>query len=202
MRTSAIIGSIAAAIAAFLIATTSVLALEALKDEKDRLKACEQKLCRLVTGKSPAKGTFACSLAKTWARDTIKQGSSSGSVSWAFGDARCTVELSLDQAGIVEAIKGVEYTLQFPEHKVACVIEREKEVTPVTLRAAPKIKFKDGRARKIWVNLMDVEGPSALRGLAFSVAKLEDSVGLFHRPLVKAVNHMIEEKCPKVAAGG
>jgi hypothetical protein len=201
MRFSSIIG-VGVTVAAVAFGPTPAGALEALKDEKERLKACEQKLCRLVTRKTPDKGNFTCALAKTWARDTIKQGSSTGSVSWVFGDARCTVDLVLDNAMIVEALKGAEYTLQFPEHTVSCVIEREKEMTPVTLKAAPKIRFKDGRARKIWVNLKDVEAPSAMRGLALSVAKLEDSVGLFHKPLVKAVNYMIEEKCPKVAAGG
>ena len=85
---------------------------------------------------------------------------------------------------------------------MSCIIEREKEATPVMLKAAPKIRFKEGRARKIWVNLKDVEGPTAMRGLALSVAKIEDSIGIFHKHLVKAVNYMIEEKCPKVAAGG
>jgi hypothetical protein len=35
-----------------------------------------------------------------------------------------------------------------------------------------------------------------------SVAKLEDGIGIFHKPLIKAINRQIAEKCPKVAAGG
>ena len=62
--------------------------------------------------------------------------------------------------------------------------------------------FKDGKAFKAWVNLKDVEGPTTMKGLAFSVAKLEDGLGIFHKSMIKAINSQLFEKCPKVAAGG
>ena len=132
----------------------------------------------------------------------IKEGSASGKLSWGFGDARCAVDLKLPRAMIIEALTKPESTLQFPEHVVGCDIEREKEVTHVKLKLTPKVAFKDGKAVTAWVNLKDVEGPTALKGLAFSAAKLEDGLGIFHKSLIKAINHQIVEKCPKLATGG
>jgi hypothetical protein len=177
-------------------------AIEELKDEKDRIKACEARLCNLVSKKKPDKGAFACSLTKTWQRDQIKHGSSGGPVRWGFGDAQCSVDLKLENGQIVGALATGETTLQFPEHTVTCIVERDKEATPVKLTLAPKVKFKDGKAKKIWVNLKEVDGPPMMRGIAMSVAQLEDTVGIFHKRLVKQVNKLLEERCPKVVSGG
>ena len=177
-------------------------ALEEHKDEKDKLKACEVSLCALVTKKAPAEGDLTCQLSKTWAKDKIKAGSATGKVSWGFGDARCSVDLKLPRTIAIDSLKAGDATLQFPDHVVSCEIEREKEVTHVKLKLAPKIAFKDGKAVTAWVNLKEVDGPTTMKGLAFTVAKLEDGVGVFHKTLITAINHQLYDKCPKVAAGG
>jgi hypothetical protein len=176
-------------------------ALEEHKNEKDRLKACELKVCSLITKKIPAPGNLSCTLTKTWSRDRLKEGSASGKVSWGFGDARCTVDLSLQRSALIDALKNHEATFHFHEHLITCDIESDGEVKKVTARIAPKVQFKDGLARKIWVNLKHVEGPATMKGIAYTAAKLEDTVGIFHKPLIKAVNKMITERCPKVMSG-
>ena len=123
------------------------VALEEKKDEKDKLKACEVSLCTLVTKKAPADGDLTCQLSKTWAKEKIKAGSASGKVSWGFGDARCSVDLKLPRTAAIDSLKAGDATLQFPEHVVSCEIEREKEVTQVKLKLAPKVVFKDGKDR-------------------------------------------------------
>ncbi len=183
---------------AFMIAPAA--ALEEQKDEKAKIKACEASLCSLVVKRTPKDGAFACKLTKTWAKSAIKKGSASGRISWGFGDARCSVELKLSRAQMIAALATPAATLQFPEHVVSCDIEREGSVSPVKLRLAPKVEFKNGKATKAWVNLKHVEGPTALKGLAFTVAKLEDGIGIFHKPLIKALNKQLHEKCPTVAS--
>lgn len=189
--------------ALMLLSAVNAVALEEPKGEKVALKACERRLCDLVVGQSHEPGgDFTCALSKTWAKTELKQGSSVGRLSWGFGDARCSVDLSLARAAIISAVKDPKATIQFPEHTVTCLIEGEKEPTNVTATLAPKAEFEGGRAKKIWVNLKRVEGSSVIGGLAVTAAKLQDSVGIFHKPLIKALNRMIHEKCPKVAAGG
>lgn len=177
------------------------LALEERKDEKDKLKSCERSLCQLVTRKAPVTGNLTCGLSKTWSRDKIKQGSAGGKIGWTFGDARCSVDLSLPRATVVAALKETEYTLQFPEHWVSCEVERDGSITNVRARLSPKVAFKNGAANKVWVNLKEVDGPGSIKGLALTAAKLHDGLGVFQKGLLKNLNYMIGEKCPSVAAG-
>lgn len=179
-----------------------VAALEEGKDEREALRACEINLCKLVVKKVPKDGEFGCSLAKTWAKDKIKEGSAAGKVSWGFGDARCTVDLKVPRSAIFSALQSQDAILQIPEHTVSCDIERKKSVTPIKLKLAPKITFKNGIAVTALINLKEVEGPTTMRGLAFAMAKLEDGVGVFHKSLVRAINHQLADKCPKVVSGG
>jgi hypothetical protein len=178
------------------------MALEEKKDEKEKLKACEARLCSVVTRKVPLSGDLTCALSKTWAKDKIKEGSAPSSVQWVFGDARCTLDLKIPNADIVAAMKNPEHTLQLPKHAVQCEVEREGEVTPIKLTLEPKVTFKAGKADKVWINMKEVEGPTAVKALATAAAALEDSVGLFQGPLIKAINKLLGEQCPKIAAGG
>ena len=185
-----------------VISAAGALALEEPKGEKAALKACEKRLCDLVTRKAPETGDFTCGLSKTWAKADLKQGSAAGRMSWGFGDARCSVDLKLARATIVAALKDQKATVQFPAHSVTCVIERDNEPTNVIAVMAPKAQLEDGKVKRIWVNLKTVEGPGMIKGLAFTAAKLEDNLGIFRKPLVKAINKLLHEKCPKLAAGG
>ncbi len=137
---------ISAVAVAFVATAGASLALDEGKDEKDRLKACEASLCQLVAKKGGTTGDFTCSLQKTWAKDKIVEGARASQVSWSFGDARCKVDLKLPQAEVLAALGPGQQTLQFPEHTINCEIERDKEITPVTVKLSPKIAFKDGQS--------------------------------------------------------
>jgi hypothetical protein len=202
MRFGTLAPRLAAGGLAVLATVGSALALEEGKDEKAKLHACEKSLCDLVTKKAPADGDFACSLSKTWAKAELKEGSSGGKLSWGFGDARCTVDLKLARAVVIAAVKDPKATLQFPDHAVNCEIENDKDVTKVKATLAPKAEFEGGKVTKVWINLKEVDGPAVVKGLAFAAAKLGDNVGVFHGALVKSINKMVHEKCPKIAAGG
>lgn len=194
------LATIAAACGFVTFCNAGALALEELKDEKDRLKGCEIKLCKVIAKKQPSSGTLACPLTKTWPRERLREGSASGKVNWSYGDARCSVDLAIDNSTIASAVAGAPATVQLAPHRIDCVIEREGEDVTMNFTVAPKLKLKDGKVEKIWINLQKANGPRSMTALAYSVAKLEDRIGIFHRHLVKAANHMILEKCPTVAA--
>jgi hypothetical protein len=177
-----------------LAAACPALALEPLPDEEKEVKACERKLCTMVLGRATAGPDLRCEVAKTWDRDTLKKGESS-SVSWGFGDARCSLDLTLSRADIIAALTAPKHTVQIPEQEVRCIVEQDGKQKPVVVRLAPKLKFKNGKADKIWINLADVDGPTAVSATVKMAAGLEDSLGIFHGSMIKSVNKFIYTKC-------
>jgi len=176
-------------------------AIEPRSDEKERIKSCEQSLCRLVVAKKPANGDLQCPLSKVWSRKTMKEGSAK-KLRWGFGAAKCEVDLRVPREMIVGALSAAEIKVTLPAHIVNCEVERESSIDKAQITLAPIVEFKDGKAKKIWVNVTDIKAPGVIKGVVWSAAQLEDTVGVFHRRMVKSVNKFIADQCPKVVAGG
>jgi hypothetical protein len=169
-------------------------ALEATDAETAALKSCEQKICAMALSKKPSGDDLKCALSKTWDKDTLKKGESK-SVKWGFGDARCTVDLDVKREDVILALTKKEHTVEIPPHTVHCTVERDGEPKPVTAKLAPKLIFKDGKADKIWINLSDIDGPANVKATVWMAANLEDTVGIFHKPMIKSVNKFLYQKC-------
>ena len=168
--------------------------LEPDPGEQQAIKACERQLCTAVLGRAPAGPDVKCDVAKTWDRDTLKKGDSS-SVSWGFGDARCAVDLNLSRADLIAALTQPKHVVRVPEHQVKCVVEQDGKPKPVLVKLAPKLEFKNGKADKIWINLNEVDGPTAVKATVSLAASLEDNLGIFHRSMVKSVNKFLHTRC-------
>jgi hypothetical protein len=178
-------------------------AFDERKEEKDKLKACERRICEAIVKKAPATGDVSCALTKTWARKSLKETSDeSKKVDWTFGDARCSVDLKVPRALIVTALTAPTVKLELAQHQVNCEIERDKEIDRVHFMLGPKVRFENGQAKQVWINLKKVEGSATIKAMATTLAKLEDTVGLFQGPLTKAINKFIAEQCPKAVKGG
>lgn len=176
------------------------MAIEPRADEKARLEACEKSLCQVVVQKRPTKGDLQCPLSKAWSRKTMKKGAKK--LRWGFGAAKCEVDLRVPRDMIVGALSAAEIKVAIPPHTVQCEVEREDTIDRAEITLAPIIEFKEGKAKKIWVNVTDIKAPGVIKGVVWSAAQLEDSVGIFHRRMIKAVNKFITQECPKVIAGG
>lgn len=189
------------ALAAAILLSMGISPARALspdENEKARLKACEQDICSIIVGRKPSGADLSCNLKKTWSKNTLRKGGKKSKVSWLFGDAQCQADIALSRATIISAVSDRKFVLKLPPQKVNCKVERSKELHPVNILIAPKIKFKKGKAKKIWLNLKKVNGPKDIKGLLWAVAKLEDSVGIFHKPMLKQVNKFLHNKCAKV----
>jgi hypothetical protein len=185
------------------ICPVGAAALDERKDEMDKLKACERRICEAIVKKAPATGDVSCALTKTWGRKSLKETSDeSKKVDWTFGDARCSVDLKVPRALIVTALTAPTVKLELAQHQVSCEIERDKEIDHVHFMLGPKVRFENGQAKQVWINLKKVEGPATIKAMATTLAKLEDSVGLFQSRLTKAINKFIAEQCPKTVKGG
>lgn len=181
-------------LAGLLVPGGVAMALEPDPGEEKAIKTCERRLCTMVLGRQPTGPDLSCNVGKTWDRDTLKKGESS-SVTWGFGDARCTVDLKLSRADLVGALTAPKYTVVIPEHEVRCIVEQDGKARPVVAKLAPKLKFKNGKADKIWINLGDVSGPTAVKATVSMAASLEDTLGIFHRGMLKSVNKFLHTKC-------
>lgn len=182
-------------------APAKAAALSPKADEKARLKDCGKSLCTILVARKPGTGELQCPLSKTWSRKTMKDGADK-KIRWGFGAARCEVALKVPRQQIVAAISAGEGKLTVPSHTATCEVEREGGVDKAFITLAPVIEFKDGKARKIWLNLKEVKGPGVIKGFLWSAAQLQDTLGIYHRPMVRAVNKFIAEDCPKVSSGG
>ena len=187
-------GLLAGLLAVLTAAPAAAHTLEVPPTEEAAIKSCEKKICSMILGKEPAGDDLACDLQKTWAKSSLEGGKSKG-MSWGFGDARCTVDVALSRADIIAALTQRKHTVRIPAHDVSCVVVREGEERPVAMTVAPKLKFKDGKADKVWINLEKIEGPVDVRATVWTAAQLEDTLGVFHRPLIRSINRFIHRRC-------
>jgi hypothetical protein len=193
------IAAIAPVLLAGLLTMPAARALEPQRDEEAAIKACDLRLCSILVQKSPTGSDLKCTLTKTWARSSIKEAESS-KLSWGFGDARCSVDLDVSRATLVTAISGDEAKFRLPPHTAHCVIEQDGRLEKVTAVVSPKIVFKNGKAEQVWVNLKSVEGPAAIEMTVKTAAYLADTLGLFHKRMIKQINRYIERHCPETLA--
>jgi hypothetical protein len=196
-RRTGVLAVLGASLLAGDFVATSVLALEEQKGEAQAIDACDERLCRMLQQKAPAGEDLKCRLTKTWAKSTIKEADRS-ELRWGFGDARCSVELHVSRASIVAAMtSGQPFKFWLPPHTANCVVEQDGQPKPITATVAPKIVFRGGRAEKIWINLVRIDGPASVTGWLSAAAQLTDSVGIFHRAMLKSVNGYVYKHCPK-----
>jgi hypothetical protein len=188
--------AVALAACGSILPLSSLGALEEGADEGKVIDACDKRLCRMLQQKNPKGDDLKCSLTKTWAQSTLKE-ADQRDVKWSFGDARCSVNIDMSRAAIIAAVSGGDAKLWVPPHTANCIIEQDGQASRVTATLAPKIVFKDGKAEKIWINLLNIEGPVAIRATLTTAARLADSIGLFHRAMLKSVNGYIYKHCPK-----
>ncbi|HRD77101.1 MAG TPA: hypothetical protein PK264_14415 [Hyphomicrobiaceae bacterium] len=189
------IGSLAVAAMSALLLPQPGVALEEKKGEKEALKACETRTCDIVAKKGGS--DLVCSIGRTWKKDKIKAGFGAR-VAWRWGDAQCSGDINVPAALIADALTRPEHKITVPLHTVTCLLENETGTVPLKITLAPTIQTRGGRARKVWINVKSIEGPGVIKSTIWTVVRLEDSIGIFHGDIVKAVNKFIDRcQAPK-----
>lgn len=176
------------------------VALDEPGSERDALKACEKQFCEIVMKKEATGADFACKLSKTWTKTKIQDGIEKKKLTWGFGDARCAIDVAVKRDDILAAVSKPEHALEFAPQTVKCQVEREKEVTEISVTLAPKISFKNGKADKAWINVKEIEAPTIIKGAIWTAAQIESNLGLFHADMISEINEFVGEKCPKAVA--
>lgn len=163
--------------------------------DKAGRKACEARICKLILNKPEPKGDLTCDLGRAWGKAKIREGAESKKIQWSFGDARCKLHVAIPQRAIINALTRPKFTFTAAPHTVQCDVQMGGGIEPVRAVLQPKLKFKAGRVRKIWVGLKEMDGPALLTGLVWTTAKLEDTLGIFHKDMVKEVNKFLHKTC-------
>lgn len=198
LRSSARLGSWIVAIST--LAAVPAAALEETTSEKDELKACEKRICEIIVKKDTSGPDLACKLSKTWNKAKIQEGIEKKRLTWSFGNARCAIDVGMKRDDILAAISKPEHTITLDPQTVKCQVEREKEVTEVSVTLAPKLSFKGGKADKAWLNVTQIEAPTVIKGAIWTAAQIENNIGLFHTDMIAEINEFIGQKCPKAMA--
>ena len=197
-RTSrAVFSSGLAALISLVLTTAPAAALDEKSGEKAQLKTCEKSFCNIILGKDGSKpADFQCLLSKTWAKSKIKENVDGKTTAWSLGDARCGATVTLPRQAILESKDAGKHVIQFAPHTVRCEVEKGTAVTVINVTLAPKIQFRNGNAEKAWIHLKNVDGPPTWKAGLWTVAKVEDTLGLFQKDVLKAINKLIHETCP------
>ena len=188
---------------AIISAAATLAALPALADftvpadEAAKLKACERSVCELVIKKWPADGKMTCDVSKTWGHQFIEDGIKEKAFKWGLGDARCTLKLDIGRDLLVKALTEADYVLEMPPHTATCEAETGGSVTSVKITLAPKITFKGSVATSATLGVGEIDAPAAVKAVIWSAAKIEDTVGLFHKQMLKEINGFVSKRCPE-----
>lgn len=195
-----IVASLVGTAALSLLVTMPAFALDEKPNEKRDLKACEKNLCAMILSKEATGEDLSCAISKTWGKSDIEKGASTKSgLSWGFGDARCSLDLSASREAIVSSLTKPEHTLEMKSHTVKCEIEQgeKREVTTIDVTLAPKVKFKDGKAQKAELNITKVEAPTVIKAVITGADWIERNLGLLHGEMIEEINEFAYKKCAK-----
>lgn len=171
--------------------------------ELERLQQCDRALCGIALKPTEkAVDVLKCDLARTWSKEEIVTAWSKSSVSWPFGEARCTVKLDVESKLLTTAVISPKYKLKVPAHSISCEVDNGGSRYPLSLSAAPEVEFKDGKATSVALGVNKIEGNSVIKGVVWTVTKMESTFGIFQKDLVKGVNDYLTEYCNKTYGKG
>lgn len=200
LQNSQVRGGLVLALGLFAFGTTFSSGASAQATEKERLKQCEVDLCKMVVDKKADGPNLGCDLSKTWAKEDISKEANEKKLPWELGDAKCSVKLNVERAGVVDAMSKPDSTLKIAQQTVNCEVEQGGTKHPISLSLAPQITFKDGQATTALLNVSNIEAPAVVKGVIWSAAKLEENFGIFHGDIIREINKFVSTKCPKTVA--
>lgn len=168
------------------------------KEERETRRKCAVAACSTLRNKKPDTGPLNCAVKKTWRKDVLNKIMSKGKVSWPWGNARCSGDLKIDRALLVQAMSGPEFEAKFDKHELRCEFDLEKDKYSVKMQLTPKVTFKDGKAIKASMNWGDIEAPTLAKTALWPITAADNQLGVFQSMIVDDINEFIEAKCNEV----
>jgi hypothetical protein len=177
---------------------TPVQETEEEKKERETRRACAVALCSTLHNRKPDTGDVTCSVRKTWQKEHLTKVLSKGGLSWPWGNARCSTDLKFDRATLIKAMSEKTYEAQFPQHEVACELDREAEKYQVKMQIHPKVTFTEGKAVKATMNWGKIDAPTLAKSALWSATAADNTFGVLQSTVVEDINDFIQNKCTEV----
>lgn len=170
------------------------------KREKEGRKACKIQICDAFRNKRASGGPITCNVLKTWRKDDLQEMMEKGKLSWPWGPARCTSDISLDRATLVKAVSEPKVEAAIGLHKVSCEVDRAKEGEKYTLafQIDPKVTFENGKAVKAKLAWGKIEGSAAAKGALWTATKVDNTFNVLQGSVVEQINAFLGPKCDEV----
>lgn len=167
------------------------------KRERDVLRACKVAVCAALHNRKPGKD-IACNLVKTWRKEQVEKVLSLASASWPWGGVKCSGAVALRRDTLIKAMSESKFEVVLDRHSVACQVEREKGNAEIKFDLAPKVTFENGKAVKATLNWGKIEGPSLVKGVAWTAAATDNAFNVLQGKVISDVNEFISTKCDEV----
>jgi hypothetical protein len=168
----ALLGAAPQAIAADAKTEEPPLTPEELAETAHR-KKCKIKICDAFLNKKLEGEDIKCDVVKTLRKAKIEEKYLRGKLSWPFGNAQCSADVSLKREMLVKAVTEAEYETALDKHAISCNLFKQDSADKyeMTFTIAPVVKWKGGKAEGVTLNIADIGGAALAKGGIWTIAK-------------------------------
>jgi hypothetical protein len=165
-------------------------------DEAAR-EACKIEICDIVATRETQGSNVACDIGWTWRGEEIVD-ALAGRVDWAWGQAVCQTQVTVNRAPLANAMSARHATIKGDMHLVRCTVAQDGKPYVIEVALAPRVTFKNGKATDAKVNWGDVSAPAAIYPLLYAATGLDNSANVLGPEVVRQVNKFIRKDCAEI----
>jgi hypothetical protein len=99
-----------------------------------------------------------------------------------------------------EVLSPGEHEAKLDKHALSCSLDQKdgKAAYTISFSVAPIVRFKDGKAVKVILNWSDINGSAVATGAVWSVATLDNNLGVLEGAAANAVDEFFGPHCKEV----
>ncbi|MCF6199918.1 MAG: hypothetical protein L3J67_11100 [Hyphomicrobiaceae bacterium] len=170
------------------------------KAEKAHRRGCKIKICNAFINKKMSGSDISCDVTKTWRKSRIEAKYLKNKVSWPWGKARCDVSINMKHDELVKAAAEAAYETALPKQAVSCDLFQQSGdgKYKMSFSVMPKVKWKDGKAVEVALNMSDIEGSALAKGGLWTISKFNSLFGTTDSSIMEKINEWIVNDCNEV----
>src|SRR5258705_5286951 len=163
---------------------------ERIDQEKADRRSCKVAICDIARNHKTEGPDVACSVVRTWTADELKGSVLKGRLDWPWSHAQCKADIKLERKMLAQALAGATVEGKLAKHAVACTLDQKGGPDKYTISFAitPTVAFASGKATRATLNWTEIQGSALAKGAVWSVATLDNNVGVFEGAVVEEIN--------------